>query len=117
MQGYPSEPELLAALDRGDELIRLCAAGELPFQAFVLAYDNLYWSYALDGHESDSAGAALLVKYAARIEPHRVVAESILSKVCTDADAAQDGFRAAGRFGSKEATARLATIAAEWVPK
>ena len=79
MVSYPSESELVAALDHHDELVRLCASGRLPFWDFCAAYDNFYWRYALDGHEADPAGQALLDKLADRIAPHRELAELVLA--------------------------------------
>lgn len=111
MSSHPLETDLVAALDRGDELIRLCAAGHISFDDFCAKYDNLYWAYALDGHESDQFGQAVLAKYAARIAPHQIVAEAILTKVCSGRDAALESFRTAGRFGSDEAIARLKLVA------
>lgn len=112
MSAYPSESDIVTALDRCDELLRRCAGGHLSFDDFCAEYGNFYWAYALDGHESDQPGLDVLAKYAARIAPHRTVAEDILAKVCSDAEAARDGFRAAGRFGSGEAIARLKRVAA-----
>ncbi|WAC62287.1 hypothetical protein OVA13_12920 [Pseudoxanthomonas sp. SL93] len=112
MDSYPSESDLVAALDHRDGLVRLCAAGKLSFSDFCDGYDNFYWAYALDGHESDFQGLALLAKYAGRIAPHQVVAETILAKVCDDADATRESYRLAGRFGSAEAIARLKLVAA-----
>jgi len=60
---------------------------------------------------SDTAGSAVLARYSERIVPHEVVAETILSKVCADADAATGSYRAADRFGSTEAVARLKLVA------
>ena len=111
MDSYPSEKDLLLALDRCDRLVRACASGRLSFTDFLTEYDNFYWSFALDGHESDQAGQAVLAKYAARIAPHQAVAETILAKVCSDTDAAQESYRAAGRFGSTEAVTRLELVA------
>jgi hypothetical protein len=112
MISFPSESELLAALDRCDELVRLCASGKLSFSDFCTAYDNFYWSFPLDGHESDPIGLAVLAKHTGRIAPHQTIAKSILSKVCADADAATESYSAAGRFGSAEAVARLKLVAA-----
>jgi hypothetical protein len=111
MKSYPSEQDLRAALDRSDELVRLCASGRLSFAEFRERYDNLYWVYAMDGHEANAEGMAVLTKYALRIAPHRVVAEDILGKVCSDADADTDAYRQAGRFGPSEAIARLKLVA------
>jgi hypothetical protein len=107
-----SESELLAALDHHDNLVCKCAAGELPFSDFCVSYDNFYFAYALDGHEYDRAGQALLAKLAGRVAPHQAIAENILPRVCADADAALDVYRRAGRFGSAEAVKRLKLVAA-----
>ena len=106
------ESELLATLDHHDNLVRQCAAGELAFSDFFVSYDNFYCAYALDGHEYDLGGQALLAKLADRIAPHQAIAENILSRVCSDADATLDTYRRAGRFGSVEAVKRLKLVAA-----
>ena len=111
MPVFPSEPELIAALDRSDELVRLCASGQLSFSDFCGSYDNFFWSYALDGHEAGPAGEAVLAKYSQRIAPHRSVVEDILAKVCSDTDAATEAYRSSGRFGSAEAVAKLKLVA------
>jgi len=112
MDMYSSEPELVAALDHHDELVRLCAAGRLPFWDFCAAYDNFYWAYALDGHESDPAGQAVLDKLADRIAPHRNLAETILANACSDTDADKGSYGRPGRFGPDEAVIRLKLVAA-----
>ena len=112
MDTYPSESELVAALDRHDELLRLCAAGRLPFWDFCAAYDNFYWRYALDGHEADPAGQALLDKLAVRIAPHRELAERVLASVCSDTHPEKGSYGKAGRFGPDEALVRLKLVAA-----
>jgi len=112
MDTFPSESELVAALDRHDELLRLCAAGRLPFWDFCAAYDNFYWAYALDGHESDPAGLAVLEKLAVRIAPHQHLAETVLANVCSDTHAENGSYGRSGRFGPEEAMVRLKVIAA-----
>jgi len=110
MATYPSESELVAALDHHDELVRLCADGRLSFWDFCAAYDNFYWAYALDGHES--SGQAVLDKLAARIAPHQELAETVLAHVCSDTHADKGSYGKAGRFGPEEATVRLKLVAA-----
>jgi hypothetical protein len=108
-----TETELLAALDVHDQLLRLCASGGISFNDFVAKYNNFYWSYALDGHESDGNGIALLLKHADRIAVHKAVAEEVLVKLCTDADSTKESYQRAGRIGSVEALARIRRLAAE----
>jgi hypothetical protein len=112
MDTYPSESELVAALDHHDELVRQCAAGRLPFWDFCDAYDNFYWAYALDGHESDPAGLAVLNKLAGRIAPHQELAETVLAHVCSDTHADTGSYGKPGRFGPEEAVVRLKIVAA-----
>jgi hypothetical protein len=113
MNSYPLESDLVAELDRCDELMRLCASGQLSFENFCTEYDSFYWSFALDGHESDAVGLVVLTKYADRIAPHRALAETVLSSACSDLDADKESYRSAGRFGSIEAVARLKLLVAE----
>lgn len=112
MATYPSAPELVLALDHHDALVRQCAAGALSFGAFCAAYDNFYWAYALDGHESDAAGQALLGRLAARIAPHRALAEAVLAHVHRETPKTHASDGKAGRLGTEEAMERLKPIAA-----
>ena len=107
MEIFESEADLLNELSVHDELVRRCASGQLSFDVFCEQYHDFYAFYALDGHESDAEERLLLEKYASRIDPHRIVAEEILGRVCSDADAELESYREAGRFGSAEAVARL----------
>ncbi|MCC4631535.1 hypothetical protein ABQW55_000795 [Xanthomonas citri pv. malvacearum] len=106
----PEETALLDALDHHDALVRQCAVGALSFREFCTAYENFYWVHALDGHESDSAGQALLDRLATRIAPHHVLAETVLARVCFDTNA---NIVKADRIGSEEALVRLRRIAAD----
>jgi hypothetical protein len=110
MQMFKSEADLLHELSIHDDLVRQCAAGQLSFDRFCERYRDFYAFYALDGHESDEEDRLLLEKHAARIEPHRIVAEEILGQVCSDADAGRETYQRAGRFGSAEAVARLKRV-------
>ena len=112
MDSYPSESQLVAALDHHDELVRACADGRLPFWDFCAAYDNFYWAYALDGHESDAAGLAVLDKFASRIAPHQELADTILANVCSDAHADKGSYGRPGHFGPEAAVVRLKLVAA-----
>ncbi|MUV14676.1 hypothetical protein [Noviluteimonas gilva] len=99
--------ELTAALDHHDALVRQCASGDLPFWDFCAAYDNFYWTYALDGNEADAADRSLFAKFEDRIAPHRTLNETILAYVCSDTNAESGSYGKAGRFGSEEALKRL----------
>ena len=107
---FESESALVAALDAHDALVRLCASGELTFEEFCERYNDFYDYYALDGHESDDEETALLEKYDLRIEPHRVIAYDIRGRLCADADANLPSYIESGRFGSKEAFARIKLV-------
>ena len=98
MAMFDSEADLAATLGRHDALVRKCIAGEFTFESFCEAYDNFYWRCALDGHESDEEERKLLQKYAARIAPHRYIAEEILARVSADSDANREDYARAGRI-------------------
>lgn len=110
---FQSEADLLAKLATHDELVRRCASGQLTFDRFCEEYGNFYGFFALDGHESDEEERALLERYYARIEPHRIIAYDILGLVCSEDNAQRDSYKQAGRFGSGEAVARMRKLKLE----
>ena len=109
---FTSEAELIDAIRAHDGLLKSLAAGELTFDEFCEKYHDFYAFYALDGHESDEDERALLTKHEVLIEPHRVVAEEILSLVCSDEDAEREIYKQAGRIGSAEAVRRIKSLLA-----
>jgi hypothetical protein len=100
---------LTAALDRHDEYVRELVTGRVELAEFLERYDNFYWAFALDGHEVEP-GATALAELAARIEPHRRIAEEVLAVLGPESSAA---YRSAGRISSTEATQRIKAIAPE----
>ena len=110
MRVFSSEAELLQVLARHDAMVRQCVRGEISFAQFCADYDEFFFVYALDGHESDEEERAMLTRHEVRIRPHGVIQYEILSKVCADADAGVEAYRQAGFFGSVEAVARLADV-------
>ena len=98
---------LSAALNDHDELIRALAAGRVSLSEFLEAYDNFYWALALDGHESEP-GASALAELAARIEPHRRIAEEVLAILAPEPVATRG---CAGRIEPNEAVERIKLIA------
>ena len=98
---------LAKALDEHDERVRALASGRLSLAEFLERYDNFYWAFALDGHEPQP-GASALSALAARIEPHRRIAEEVLALLALESSVA---YRAAGRIGPAEATERIKLIA------
>jgi hypothetical protein len=112
---FESENELIEYLDKHDDLVRKCANGLLPFWDFVEEYRNFYWYCALDGHESDEEERQLLERYELRILPHRIVAEKILSGVCSDEDAKKPIYTKTGRFGSDTAVIRIRKVVEQYL--
>jgi hypothetical protein len=110
---FKSETELRRSLDEHDLLIRQCLSGDISFSAFIDLYDSYYCRAALDGHESDNAELVLFGLYKERIEVHRVIAEEILSTLCSDSDAEVESYKLAGRFGSKVAQERMRALVSE----
>jgi hypothetical protein len=76
-----SEQTVLEALDEHDALVAACARGELAWEDFERSYAAFYPRYALDGHESDDEGKAMLGTYAGRIELHRRIWDDVLTKL------------------------------------
>ena len=107
---FESEQNLLATLDRYDDLVRQCVAGQLTFDEFCSRYNDFYAFYALDGHESDAEERGLLKKHEMRIQPHEFIALEILGRVCSARDAELESYKLVGRFGPAEAIERLSRI-------
>lgn len=100
---------LTAALDQHDAYVRELASGRMELAEFLERYDNFYWAFALDGHEIER-GATALAELAARIEPHRRIAEEVLAVLAPEASAA---YLSAGRISPTEAAQRIKAIAPE----
>ena len=113
MNIFKSEQDMLEVLDAQDQLVLRCAAGRIRFWDFCDQNHDFYWYYALDGHESDESEKLLLLKHKRRIEPHRIIAEEILSTVCKDEDMKNPLYIQAGRFGSDVALEKLRQVAKE----
>jgi hypothetical protein len=98
---------LTAVLDEHDEYVRALASGRLGLNEFLERYDNFYWVFALDGHEPTPEGP-VLAALAARIEPHRRIAEEVLAVLASESS---EAYGAAGRISPTEASERLKLIA------
>ena len=107
---FESEQDVIEKLDFHDQLVKDCATGKLEFWKFCEIYNNFFYYYALDGHESDQMELALLQKYENRILFHEQVAEDILGKVCSDEDAEKSDYIKSGRFGSEVAVKKMLAI-------
>ena len=107
MPMFRSEFDLLKTIDAHDALVHQCVNGQLEFESFCKMYNDFYNAFALDGHESNEDERFLLQKHKIRIEPHRIIAHEILSRLCADEDALKESYRQAGRICSTEALKRL----------
>ena len=107
---FDSEQDIIEQLDLHDQLVKDCASGKLEFWKFCESYNNFFYYFALDGHESDEEEMAFLEKYESRILYHEQVAEEVLSKVCSDGDAGKSDYLKCGRFGSTVAVEKLSVI-------
>lgn len=106
---FSTEAELVALLDKINEMISACANGLLEFRSFHQELGYLYTYHALDGHESDREELMILERYRSRIAWIEEVLEAI-EKVCSDEDAPTEAYIRAGRFGSAEALRRLQAL-------
>ena len=112
MKMFRSEEDLLAALDKHDDLVFACASGAIPFEQFERAYDSFYWRCALDGHESDEEERALFARHASRISFHAELCETVLSRLTTDEYAAVPECAAKGFIGRGDAVVLLRELVA-----
>ncbi|MFN0245334.1 MAG: hypothetical protein ACKV2T_00415 [Kofleriaceae bacterium] len=105
-----SEEEVLEALDQHDAIVAACARGELPWDHFERTYASFYPHYALDGHETDGEGKAVLDRHVDRIELHRKIWDEVLTKLTLDEHVGvYPGF-----IGAEEAQRRLRDLAREY---
>ncbi len=112
---FASETELLEALSERDDLVRRCARGDINFREFVRLYDDFWWRYALDGHESDRSEQILLGRYANRILVHQKIAEEVLSALASENQGREPAYEHAGRITPETALLRLKRIASEFL--
>ncbi len=110
-----TENEIIDAINEHDSLVRRCSAGEIDFWSFILQYNNFYQHHALDGHESSEEELTILSRLEPRVLPHRLVASDVLAHVCSDHDAANPSYQAAGRFGSSVAVDKIRAIASTFI--
>jgi hypothetical protein len=113
MSTFTSETDLLEALSAHDDLVRRCARGDINFGEFVRLYDEFWWRYALDGHESDRAEQILLEHHANRILVHQKVAE-VLSALAPEGHATEQVYERAGRITPEDALLQLRRIASDF---
>ena len=115
MSNFASEIDLLEVLSAHDDIVRRCVRGDIEFRDFVRLYDDFWWRFALDGHESDSADRTLLERHADRILLHRKIAEEVIGALASASDATKQNYQRAGRIGPRDAFARLQRIASEFL--
>jgi hypothetical protein len=108
-----TEPELLALFDVHDRLVVSALGGDISVEQFVDHYDNFPVAFALDGHESDDAGKALLARHSDRVRFHFGVVEC-LRGLCRADEIDKSGIRKAGGFGPAEAFVRLQKYCETW---
>ena len=114
---FKSESELIKTLKLYDELILQCSEGKISFSDFLVKYDSFYPRFALDGHESDEEELLLLKKYKNKIEPHKIIIEDVLGRLCSDDDAKKEIYIKAGRYGSDVALVKLKEVAQKYFKK
>ena len=110
MKIFSSEQDLVATLDKYDDLVLACASGAVSFEEFERAYDSFYWRDALDGHESDEEERSWFARHASRISLHAEVCEEVLARLTTEEYAASPQYAAKGFIGPGGAVAVLREI-------
>ena len=84
---HKKRDELIRILDLYDDYIRDCVSGDLDLRSFLALYDNFYAAYTLDGHESVSDELDLFSELEDRIDPHKCIWETIITKTLTEEEA------------------------------
>lgn len=108
---FKSEDELLNLIEKHNQFVCECAKGSITFEVFCEKYNNFYEAYALDGHESDEEERAFLVQHEAKINPHRIIASEILSRVFFESKVNSEVYKVAGRFSPEVAQEKLQQVA------
>ena len=83
---YISKKEVEQILDAIDAIVISWLKGEISFAEFLERYGYPVGEYALDGHESDDAGKAILLSLRDRIEVHETICGSF-NPLCSAEDA------------------------------
>lgn len=103
---FDSESDLVNTLQKQFYVVADFAEGRIPYDEFDQMYDSFYYSYALDGHESDEEEKLLLQKYSDKIDFYEKLS-SILSGVCSDEDSLKEIYINAGRYSSEVAKLKI----------
>src|ERR1035437_8398563 len=102
-----SEQELKTLIEQKKELLQKVVNDQISIDSFYKEYDSFYWTYVLDGHESDGEERELLLKYDSEIELFRIVEEEIFSRICSDEDSKSEIYIKHGRISKKKAIEEL----------
>ena len=94
---FDSETDLLDTLQKHFLIVNDFIEDRISYDEFNKEYNDFYFYYALDGHESDHEEKLLLQKYFNKIEFFNEVT-SILSEICSDEDSVKDIYINAGRI-------------------
>ena len=106
MESFPTEAQVILALEQLDRSLALCLQDVISIDAFCDALGEYYWEHALDGHEADAEGRAMLEAYGPRIARYSAI-NNIVCRICSETDAAREIYIQAGRINAAEALVRL----------
>lgn len=104
---FEDENALVTLLEKYKQLLVKVINNEVTLDFFFKEYDDFYYYYPLDGHESDTEEKELLLKYDKDIEVFRVVQEEIFNRICDDELAVLDIYIANQRISAKQAIDEL----------
>ena len=103
---FDSESDLVNTLQKQFYVVADFAEGRIPCDEFDQKYNSFYYSYALDGHESDEEEKLLLQKYSDKIDFYEKLS-SIICGICSDEDFLKEIYINTGRYSSEVALLKI----------
>lgn len=95
-------------------MVRQLYLKEITLEAFLVAYDDFYDQYALDGHEADETGKAILQRFERQICLHLRIRDEILYRLTSSDFASNPEYAALGFIGPSEAETLIRQVFADW---
>ncbi len=110
---FESEKDLIRKLNEHFVYSKEFALNNISFEEFHKNYNDFYFVYVLDGHESDEEEQILLEKYKDKVLFHDKVT-GILSNLCSDEDAQKEVYKNVGRYNSEVARTKIFNLVNEF---
>ena len=104
---FENEEGLKALIEQKKNLLWQVLNDEIQIDTFFMKYDSFYFTYALDGHESDEEEKDLLLKYSTEIEIFRKIELEIFCRICSDEDSQKEIYVQNDRISKSQAIGEI----------